>query len=528
MSASENQPVAEAPCDARAWDLFSFLVVGLAALVQALQWPMTPKFVDIYYHLSVARGFSLAGGYVTTAFWEYAPVGRPHLYPPVLHVIMLGMSKLGLSWITIGRILEAILFPAFLLTLWWIARKTISVRAAFFTVLTAFSVFSLYLSVVVFAPFTLAAMFALGTFLALERNRLAAAAVLLALAMYSHVLMGAMGLLAVLLYGVSTPYARKRAVIVAAGAFVLALPFLAYLYGHRAFCALVSVRENRAIEISPVIYALAAAGLVVALRRRKNLLWPVCLLAAMLPYCGTHTARFLGGHGLLAMTLLAGIAMEELYLLFTGFGKRARRGVPFVEVTLIVFLLLAPVIHVNTKDRVMRLKWFDGTLSHYLSPAESRIVRPKENTIFFQQEYERLARIVRANTTSDDIIWADYSYGGGAIAVMSGRAASSAMMLEVRPYEQQNPMQAARLLIWFKSAREDIRAKMLPVGAQYGLQEVAETDLAFVWLNPAGGLKANVAKPAIPNWLLAVIAAAAVGTVVVDSLRQHVALVSGR
>src|SRR5512136_318206 len=85
------------------WDFYSCVIFFIAIFFQVLQWPRLPLFIDCYYHLSVAQGFSDAGGWVGRAFWEYAPYGRPHLYPPFFHILELFLYKSGLDFITIAR-----------------------------------------------------------------------------------------------------------------------------------------------------------------------------------------------------------------------------------------------------------------------------------------------------------------------------------------------------------------------------------------------------------------------------------------
>ena len=100
------------------WTSYSALLLILFLFFQITQWPFSPKFLDAYYHLAVMKGFEEAGGYVTSAFWEYAPAGRPHLYPPALHILMLSFYKLGLSAISVARLVDLAAYPIFLFAFW--------------------------------------------------------------------------------------------------------------------------------------------------------------------------------------------------------------------------------------------------------------------------------------------------------------------------------------------------------------------------------------------------------------------------
>src|SRR5207253_2172437 len=43
---------------------------------------------DLTYHLSTAQSFVRDGGMSLTETWDSLPLGRPHLYPPVVHFFL--------------------------------------------------------------------------------------------------------------------------------------------------------------------------------------------------------------------------------------------------------------------------------------------------------------------------------------------------------------------------------------------------------------------------------------------------------
>ena len=58
---------------------------------------LTLGFTDNAYHLAVAEGFSRAGGITTWDFWNSLPFGRPQNYPPLFHLILADLLKIGFS-----------------------------------------------------------------------------------------------------------------------------------------------------------------------------------------------------------------------------------------------------------------------------------------------------------------------------------------------------------------------------------------------------------------------------------------------
>lgn len=166
--------------------LYSLTLITFFIILNLLRWYRLPTFIDIYYHLCVLEGFDKAGGYVVSSFWEYAPVGRPHLYPPLIHILMLIFYKLGISAINIGKIFEFCSLPLLLFGIWYTIKKLFSLRLAFFSILISTCCYSFYLSIGNLVPATLSVLFGLLAFLFIEKNKLIASSFLLSFSFYSH------------------------------------------------------------------------------------------------------------------------------------------------------------------------------------------------------------------------------------------------------------------------------------------------------------------------------------------------------
>ncbi len=502
------------------WDLLTFILIGLFAMFQAIQWPDLPRFMDVYYHLSVANGFSAAGGYVSHAFWEYAPVGRPHLYPPLLHFVMLGLSKLGLSWISVGRLVECLALPLFLLALGVTVKRINSSGAAFFSVLIASSFFSLYLDIGILLPSTLAITLGLLALTAVHSGRTIAGAILLGLAFYSHIYMAGMISVAVAAYGLCSPGLRARAFAAILFAVILAAPLFGHILRYGEFFSHISVKESRILEIHPLVYPLAAAGLILAVRGGTNWSAPAGMALAMLPLLFTHNVRFLGGYGMIGFIWLGGIG---LYLAGLRFAVSIRAQTALVGAALLIFFGIAPVLHMDTTETKVRARFFDSTITHFFLPDHLRTGRSKEHSIYglpgLPEDYGRIAAIVSANSGKNDIIWADSEYQGAIVALLAGRATSSATMREIRASSQFDAQALSRVLIWFKRPEEDIRTRTLPPATRYNLQLLAETDSACVFLNPAHCPEVMAPAPLLRSGWIAFILLVLAALAALDILR---------
>lgn len=89
---------------------------------------------DCWYHLAVARAIEEEGTIPVWDTWEFQPVGRPHLYPPLLHILIAFFSKDAGSVIEGAKVLQIFLYPAALLTSWYFARLLFSSKIAFIAV----------------------------------------------------------------------------------------------------------------------------------------------------------------------------------------------------------------------------------------------------------------------------------------------------------------------------------------------------------------------------------------------------------
>lgn len=100
------------------YDLASLGTIILIFIFLVVRFNYLPQYVDAYYHLSVAEGFIKSGGWVGWSWWDYAPRGRPQVYPPFYHFILVFLEKIGISGLNSVRVTEVIIPLIFFLSLW--------------------------------------------------------------------------------------------------------------------------------------------------------------------------------------------------------------------------------------------------------------------------------------------------------------------------------------------------------------------------------------------------------------------------
>ncbi len=94
------------------WRIASILLFAVILVVSLLNIKKGPGGVDCWYHMAVARNILSKRRVPLYADWEYYPVGRPHLYPPLLHVCvaLLSIPFRG-NVLAGGKVFNALMLP---------------------------------------------------------------------------------------------------------------------------------------------------------------------------------------------------------------------------------------------------------------------------------------------------------------------------------------------------------------------------------------------------------------------------------
>ncbi|MCM8763145.1 MAG: hypothetical protein NC829_02080 [Candidatus Omnitrophica bacterium] len=481
------------------WDFYSYVILALFTFLQLLHWKLFPKFLDIYYHLSVMSGFADAGGYVTRAFWEYAPVGRPHLYPPLLHILMLFLYKLGLTKLFIARFFSCLIYPLTLSVSWWVTKKIFSPRLAFFVLLVSSTSFGFYISTINLIPFCLCLIFGLLVFLCIEKQRIITATLIMGLGFYTHTQAAGLILLSIILYGILNRIRFNSCVKTAAGALFIASPILFHqLYNWRYF-QFVFVMENRNLDINLAIYFLAILGIFLATRYKRAYFIFLCIFMGMLPLCFSHPARYFSGIGLMGLIFLAGLGLDYLFNKISA-GPRIFKKFLILSGIVLFFYICSPTLYIEAAKKI-RWGLFDTTLANALKGAERKF-RSTELSIYYPQYEDKVIKVVEEDTDKDEIICSDLAYFAGLLSVFTGRATSTAMLSEVRPYADFDRIAVSKIIILFKEIDDKLAAPLKNIIERYDLTLIKETEIAYIYLNPQAKAKRIVPRSILPVWTL--------------------------
>lgn len=484
------------PFSGSRWDFYALVLLGAAVITQVSAWPNFPLFMDCYYHLSVVRGFADAGGWVGEALWEFSPVGRAHLYPPLYHILELGLFRLGLAPIPIARLSDFLIYPCFLFLLWFFVRKTYSSRLAFLALLICLSSYSLYLALLNNTPFTLALVFGLLAAYFLNEAKAVSAALALGLAFYSHTLASWIMFFSIFLTGLFLPLLRRRFWTVCFSALLLASPLLWHQARYAAFVHFQRVVEFYYAQVNPVLYGLGGAGLFLALRRKDKFPFLIALTAGMSVLLLTHRNRFLSGHGLVVVSLMAAVFLDHLCERLFCLKNRVYHFVFWAGIV-VLFYVAQPLLIFSPFRRAPVFSLDSGVVA--LRPSDADFREAKGKSLYHPRFIGDAERLVRQQSEEGETLFSNYPYVGGLIAVLAHRPTSFAMMSEVRPFFPLDPVRSARLVLWLKSEEGILPADITTLQQAYRLTMVGETELFYLYRNDAPVLSGRALRARVPE-----------------------------
>ncbi len=445
-------------------DLASISLIALATFLMIGRIKLFPLFVDIYYHLSVVRGFNLAGGVVLRDFWEFAPEGRPHLYPPLLHILMLFLHKCGMSFQSIGTLISFVMFPLSLVTSWFSMKKIFGREIAFFSLLMLTAPLNYMTSQSVFSTAALVLVLTPLLFYFFEREMLLSSIAIMTACLYAHLSMPHITALAFLLYGLFSNRTRK-VIRVLIPSYLLYLPWaihialnFGFLTQGKSFGGMTEYQHQQypmpfTFHLFHVLFA--SAGSLISMKRRRSHLFPLAYLLAMIPIAFKYPARFTD-HSLLPLSMLSGIGLTE-------FLKKARSGkvLRFLLISIVATsLLVDPTLITKSGPRPPIVP--PGTPRHQgtsefaledtfiISFLLDRVTQSHERMFFtnwITDNYMKVAELVAENSDWDEIIFVDDGAFGCLLTSFTGRAQMGGIFGEVSPKKVRSPPQAARVIV---------------------------------------------------------------------------------
>ena len=480
------------------WDFYSMIMIIIYAMLQVIRWAILPQSMDIYYHLLTAWGFNQAGGYSGWDFWQYAPLGRAHIYPPFFHIILALPMKLGISVTILAKFCETIAPIVFLLTLWFFIRNNFGKRISFFVILVFSSSFHFYMSLMNHLPATLGLIFGILCIGLLLQRSLLRSAILLTLCFYTHIGVSWFFATAIFIYGLLDKKFTRMALKVIILSFIFSSPVLyKEIYGFRFISALgFEMKEANTYQINVLNYVLAFAGLILILfKEKKYRIFAGTFLASLIfliyPY------RFFSAEGYLPVILLVGFFLDYIY------GKlQDSQYISYVFITAVLFMsLLSPSIARYTLDAGAK----GGYKIIFFDSAFLGMLFGKGESIWFPKDYLPASRIIKDNSGPDDIVYSPFNLVGVILSAISGRATANALFPEISPPVTGDPYVSSKVIIF---NRLDDNSLTGDITNKYGLKKIGETKTFILYINSRCLEKINRKSASLPFWVTSLAGAA--------------------
>ena len=476
------------------WDFYSKLMIVSFSTLQIARWRILPQFMDIFYHILTAWGFIQAGGYSGWDFWQYAPVGRTHVYPPFFHIVLAFLIKSGISKIILVKFFETATPIILLVTLWYFVKKNYNSRLAFFSLLMLGSSFSFYSSLSNYLPATMSMIFGFLAFNELFNGHCLRSALLLALCFYTHIGMSWFFALSVILYGLFDKRLARQSFYILICALALSAPVIYKQLTGLKYISITGISNEKFFcEFKPVDYLLACFSFLVLKKNdKRHRLFLAFFLSSLifLPY----PYRFINAQGYLPIIFLSATAFDYLSEKFWNKGVFLKL-VPFFSVCYI--LLFSPTV-IMEKDILKsskpkyRVAIADSALLNLLLPGSNE--RISSSLVWLPDEYMSLAQLIKNNSDEGDIIYSTLYLAGISVSSMSERPTANGLFPEIAPSRKFDPFLAAKMIVVPQD--EDMERFNLTV-RKYHLQKIGENKLFIVYKNFFSNTKIHPKKASV-------------------------------
>lgn len=479
------------------WDFYSFVIIMFFLALQVLRWRIFPQFLDMYYHLSAAWGFVKAGGYAGWDFWQYAPVGRVNIYPPVFHMILAVFLKLGVNNLVLAKFFETVFPIFFLAVLWRFTAKNYGGRLAFFCVICAGSSFSFYLSLINYIPATLALILGFFCYDQLLHGKVLRAGLLLALCFYTHIGVSWFLTLSIIIFGALESVYRKEVKFLVAFAFILSIPIIFKQLTGMGYISLLDIKERFFCEFKIADYLLALFSLVFIIKGKREYRLFLSLLLASLIFL-VYPYRFFSAQGYLPIIFFVAVFLDFFYEKFKD-NKTLFRYIPFTASIFVLFV--SPTLLMENpgfKGRInYKIYLHDSALMDMLLPGSN--ARITSTTLWFASQYLPAVRLIKENSAAYEIIYSDLNNIGVCLSSISGRATANALFREMRAKRPFDPFASSGIIAL--SLVNDLKS-INSIVYYYGLIKLAENDIFILYKNPRPQSQINIKKALIPFWMI--------------------------
>ncbi len=418
------------------YDAAPLLIVTVHLLIIPFVWDALPSGMpDTPYHLLMGKMFSDYSRICLWDYYEYAPEGRPNLYPPLLHLaIWFIHDATGMDYWTIGKAISAVQYPLSLLAIWLFARTVFGEVIGAYSTVFASTVMRFWWQQASVAPSSTIAMLLPLYMLAVARRSHVWVCILLSSFLYLHIGFPLVIILCTLLYAALVGEWDILKPVVASA--VVYLPWLFHMWTYRSWIGR-GVSGMRGLKVAwetNLLYlgfTILGSAILLARLREKRYKLLLAFTTGMLAILFTYGFRYFY-HSPPVNSVLAGLGAAWLGSLISG-KMNMRKSIVYgllLAGLLCLTLTKLPYLHLRPKAGV---HMGDSITYRLLNHASGEKIFPY-GWRWNSDPYLRLVvNWIRENTTPDTIIHTRNGVLGDYLALLASRRTSTGMFAEVKP-----------------------------------------------------------------------------------------------
>lgn len=377
----------------------------LLILVGLLINPVTIVINDFWYHLSITKQFIAERSII---FWDQAsfqPLGRPNLYPPLLHILLSFLLYGAKDLVASAHLLGTLFNTLFLLVFWWFNRVWWNEKIALMGLLavTLSSVLSLTFFSLMPASMSLIILFPLLIFF--YRKKTSPTILLLILLFYLYtpfyiLLMLSFGIFVYKFKEYKALYLKSIMI-----SLIFGVPWMVYYIIKRPDLNIAALGEADVLStiglfshysINIVFYLIAIIGIWrLAKFKDKKIKLLYCILIGFVPYLFLYGGRYFWH--LYPVFVIFAVYQFEAHII--KFFKNFNLNKAFLSVILSLILIVPlPTININSfaDNRIISPDW---TLADFIF---------MDTQDFYEtEEYIGMVDFIKANTDKNTILIMD-------------------------------------------------------------------------------------------------------------------------
>ncbi|MBU0606784.1 MAG: hypothetical protein KKI08_02810, partial [Armatimonadetes bacterium] len=397
--------------------LAAILVVFLLLLVNIHH--LKPSMSDTWYHVNVAQQVRAEGGLVGWDMWDFAPTGRPHLYPPLLHLLLATLAVFTGGVIPASQLCAALFLPLALLTTWYAARRLMSPTVALLAVALVLTdlihliIMEAHIAgclVNILLPLLLVAFLARRAWWSI---------LLLTLMLYSHLGFPVCVIAGLWLFGLKVRGYGRLALKVTGISLLFFSPWLAHVLAHLDWLPVLGqggmpgdpVKKLLSLQsLNLLVLALGFWGIAVASRRQPQRTLPVYMLIGLLPILFAYGGRYMM-HTMPLWAMLGATVITPLL----------RPPHTFRRVVGVLLLTLLPWPTITFMGGVKVLPITTPHMLAIMAIKGGPTLGEGERSEAGRADCEQLATWLRGSTAPDEIIYTDTVWIADMIALLAHR-----------------------------------------------------------------------------------------------------------